>query len=331
MLSRAAILGSDVLLAANLLPGQVRFQRERWALSLEFPGEPMADVVMIPSAKGDSLADRHTHQSQDEVFLALRLSYPLAPTVADRALLHKEAIETVMNARPGRLRADEQLSLGDYPMQRLLVEMGDRRTFREVRLVLIGASLYFVSVEWAGGAAPSERARRFLAGLSLRPEFANPAAVAERERWREVVQGPFRLRYDASRWFRDPQPSENPGTIVLLRGDELAEAEFVTSSERLSATSMEEVVIGAARASAESVKVLRRAKKYRGSVQVEELRFTIRSEGVNYENLGCFYNGAEGTAQLRAWSPEASFREVEGDIAELLGGLSVVRATPSAR
>lgn len=327
---RAAFLLCAVLVLGPALRGQARLERDGWALTLDFPAAPVADVATMPSAKGDSVADRHTLQSRDEIFLALRMTYPVAPTSTDRGMLHKEVIELVMNARPGRIRADERVDLGDYPMQRLLVEMADRRAFREIRLVLIGSSLYFFSAEWPGGAAPPERVQRYFASIALRPDFANARAVEDRERWREIVQGSFRLRYDATRWFRDPQPSEDPNSVILLRADELAEAEFVTSPEKAATATMEDLVIGAARESAESVKVVRRAKKYRGSALVEELRFTVRAEGVNYENHGYFYSGPEGTAQLRAWSPDKSFREVEGDIVELLDGLSVMRAGAAA-
>lgn len=317
-----------VCAALAVLPAsraQVRLERESWALTLDFPAAPAADVVTMPSSKGDSIAGRFTLQARDEIFLALKMTYPTAPTAGDRGMLHKEVIEMVMNARPGRIRADERVDVGEFPMQRLLVEMADRRAFREIRLVLIGSSLYFFSAEWPGTATPPERAQRFFSSITLRPEFANARAVEERERWREIVQGGFRLRYDASRWFRDPQPSEDPNSVILLRVDELAEAEFVTSPERSPAATMEEVVIGAAKESAESVKVLRRAKKYRGTAMVEELRFSVRAEGVNYENHGYLYNGPEGTAQLRTWSPEKAFRQVEGDIQELLDGLSITR------
>ncbi len=325
MLLRAVLLVCATLVAAPALPAQVRLERESWALTLEFPASPAADVVTMPSSKGDSIADRFTLQARDEIFLALKMTYPTAPTAADRGMLHKEVIEMVMSSRPGRIRTDERVDVGEFPMQRLLVAMADRRAFREIRLVLIGSSLYFFSAEWPGTATPPERAQRYFASITLRPEFANARAVEERERWREIVQGGFRLRYDASRWFRDPQPSEDPNSVILLRVDELAEAEFVTSPERNPAPTMEEVVIGAAKESAESVKVVRRAKKYRGSAMVEELRFSVRSEGVSYENHGYFYSGPEGTAQLRAWSPEKSFRQVEGDILELLDGFNITR------
>jgi hypothetical protein len=325
VLPRAVLLVCATLVAVSALPAQVRLERESWALTLEFPTAPAADVVTMPSSKGDCIADRFTLQARDEIFLALKMTYPTAPTAADRGVLHREVIELVMNSRPGRIRSDERVDVGEFPMQRLLVELADRRAFREIRLVLIGSSLYFFSAEWPGGATPPERAQRFFASILLRPEFANARVVEERERWREIVQGSFRLRYDASRWFRDPQPSEDPNSIILLRVDELAEAEFVTSPERNPAPTMEEVVIGAAKETAESVKVLRRAKKYRGAAMVEELRFSVRAEGVNYENHGYFYSGPEGTAQLRAWSPEKAFRQVEGDIIELLDGLNISR------
>ena len=295
-----------------------------WALHAEFPAEPKIDDHRTPTPQGDELAQRRIVEAGTDRLMLIRFVYPLVPQTEERASLYAQSVQTLMRSRPGKLVEDVRDDIGAYPGLRLLIDHRRENTHRAVRMVLIGASLYVATAEWAGGPKPSAVAARFLASLDVQPTFMNPRAVEDRERWREVVVGSFKLRYDASRWFRDPKLTD-PDTIALLRLDELAEAEFMTSKERNPAPTMEETVIKHARENAESVRLVRKAKKYRGTASIEELRFSVRSEGVTYENHGYFYSGPEGTVQLRAWSPEKAFARVEGDIAELLDGLAVLR------
>ena len=69
-------------------------------------------------------------------------------------------------------------------------------------------------------------------------------------------------------------------------------------------------------------------RKLRGTVDLAELEFTARVERVTYVNHGYFYSGPEGSVQLRGWATERDYPGVEGDITELLEGLTVV---PAAR
>ena len=295
-----------------------------WALQAEFPAEPKVDDHRTPTPQGDELAQRRIFEAGTDRLMLIRFVYPLVPQTEERSALYTESVRTLMRSRPGKLVEETREDVSGYPGVRLLIDHRRENTHREVRMVLIGASLYVVTAEWAGGPKPSPVAARFLASIDLQTAFMNPRAVEERERWRELTVGKFRLRYDASRWFLDPE-AKDPEAVVLLRLDEMAEAEFLTSKERNPAATMEETVMAHARENAESVRLLRKAKKYRGSSTIEELRFTARVEGVTYENHGYFYSGPEGTVQLRAWSPDRTFARVEGDIAELLDGLSVLR------
>jgi hypothetical protein len=318
-----------LLLAGTAARADIRFAPADWALEATFPAEPKVDDQRTPSPQGEQLALRRYLEVGGERLMMVRFVYPVVPDIARRGALYKESVETLMNSRAGELRTDELLPLGEHRGLRLLIEHRREKTHREVRLIQIGASLYVVSAEWPGGRTPSPVAARFLGSVAVQPAFSDPRAVEERERWREIAQDNFRLRYDASRWFRDPE-ARDPHSVILLRVDELAEAEFTTSAERNPAATMEETVLAAAREGAESVKVLRRGRKLRGSASVEELRFTVRAEGVSYENHGYFYTGPEGTVQLRAWSPDKTFAKVEGDIGELLDGLAILRSGGAA-
>ncbi|MBA4138015.1 MAG: hypothetical protein C0518_11915 [Opitutus sp.] len=310
--------------------GEVLFAPADWALQAAFPVEPKTDDQRTPSPQGDQVAERRFLDSGTDRLMLIRFVYPMVPPITERGSLYKQSVEAMMNSRPGVMHTDEILTLGEHKGMRLVIEQTREKTFREVQLVQIGASLYVASAEWAGGAAPSPVARRFLESLAVQPGFASARVVEDRERFRAIVFGNFTLRYDASRWFRDPEATE-PNVAVLLRIDEMAEAEFMGSRERNPAATMEETVLATAREHAESVKVVRRGKKLRGSTTVEELRFAVRSEGVTYENHGYFYSGSEGTVQLRAWSPDRTFKRVEGDISELLDGLSITRGVAAAR
>ena len=164
---------------------------------------------------------------------------------------------------------------------------------------------------------------RFLKSVAVRPEFADPRRAEEGARWREVVHGKFRVRYDATRWYRDPADRE-PGVFNFLRVDQQAAAQLNAEPEPLAGgASMGDAVLQTARENAESVVVRRTGKKTRGSVVVDEIEYTARVEGVTYVNHGYFYSGPAGAVQLRAWSPDKTYVPVSGDIEELLAGLSI--------
>lgn len=304
-----------------------------WAITAVFPSEPKIDDQRTPTPQGDQLAERRYVESAGEHLMVLRVTYPVVPVATEREQLYVSTIEAFMNSRRGQIKQDEPWPLGQYDGQRLLVAQPAQKTHREVRLVLIGGSLYFISAEWPGSERSSKTAAAFLASIDLRPDFTNARLVEDRERWREIKQGNFTLRYDGCRWFRDPQVTD-PNSVAMLRVDEMAEAEFITSPER-HIGSMEDVVVAKAKEHAESVTVKKRGKKLRGASMVEELFFSVRAEGVLYENHGYFYSGPEGTVQLRAWSADKNYARAAGDIDELLGGLKITRppagATAAAR
>lgn len=300
-----------------------------WALELQFVKEPVADEVRTPGERGVEVAQRRSTEADGVRCLAVRVSYPMAPQGAEQAQVYARTIETLMGSRPGRIRADDPIQLGAYAGRRLLIDQPRERTTREVRLVFVGATLYVLSAEWPGQADGPPPARAFLDQAAVRPDFADPRATEARERWREIGFGHFRLRYDATRWYRDPNDAEL-NVFNLMRPDGLAEAEFIAEREPSESPSMEAAVLATARENAESVTVRRRAKKYRGSTSVEELRFAARTAGGLYENHGYFYTGREGAVQLRAWAEADLFSEVEGDIAELLDGLTIERAATMA-
>lgn len=300
-----------------------------WALELQFPKEPTADEVRTPGEHGVEVAQRRSSEDQGVRCLAVRVIYPMAPEIAEHDRLYARTIETLMRSRPGRIRADDRFQIGAYTGHRLVIDQPQEHTTREVRIVLVGATLYVLSVEWPGAEGAPPAARVFLDDAAVRPDFADPRATEARERWREVGFGNFRLRYDATRWYRDPNDAE-PNVFNLMRPDGRAEAELIAELEPSESRSLEAAVLATARENAESVIVRRRGKKYRGSTSVEELRFAARTAEGLYENHGYFYTGREGAVQLRAWAEADLFPEVEGDIAELLDGLSIGRATSMA-
>lgn len=300
-----------------------------WALDLQFAMEPLADEVRTPGERGVEIAQRRSTEAQGIRCLAVRVSYPMAPLTSEQGRLYAQTIETLLQSRPGRIRAEDRFQLGAYLGHRLLIDQPRERTTREVRLVLVGATLYVLSAEWPGAGEGPAVARAFLDQAAVRPDFADPRATEARERWREVGFGHFRLRYDATRWYRDPTDAE-PNVFNFLRPDGQAEAEFIAEREPSESPSMEAAVLATARENAESVTVRRRGRKYRGATSVEELRFAARTEGILYENHGYFYTGREGAVQLRAWAKAEAFAEMEGDIAELLDGLTIERAVAMA-
>ncbi|MDP1579594.1 MAG: hypothetical protein Q8M02_04915 [Candidatus Didemnitutus sp.] len=304
--------------------GQHAFAPADWGVVASFPKEPTADEQRVPTPHGDQIVQRHFLDIGKETLMILRVVYPITPFSSGQNVLYADTIRTMGRSRPGLLKDHTAYALGDYSGERIVVEQSRDKTHREIRVVLIGASLYVISAEWPGAQAPSAVAQTFLRSIDVAPTFHNRLLVEDRERWREITEGKFRLRYDATRWYRNaPKPADLG--ITLTRIDDDAGVEFIVSPDRLFEVKWDERILDKARETAESAKLIKKSRKMRGSATVDELRFMVRVDGVNYENHGYFYTGAEGTMQLRAWSPESSYRDVAGDIAELLDGLAVLR------
>ncbi|MFI5336742.1 MAG: hypothetical protein ACHQ5A_08160 [Opitutales bacterium] len=312
------------LLAATAALGQVHVAPPGWALAAEFPAEPKGDEFRKSTDLGDQVTHRFYLEQNGLRFLLARFVYPVVPLARAQDALYKSSVEELMRSRPGDLRFAQPFSLGEYTGLRLVIDQRRDRSVREVRLIQIGASLYFLSAEWpaAGATAAPPEMERFLQGVALRPDFEQPRFVEERERWRVLGAGRFHLRYDATRWYRDPTDNE-AGVFNFLRVDKLAEAQFIAEATPLQSTTMEESVLATARENAESVTLRKRGRKIRSSTSVEELDFIVRAEGTTYINHGYFYTGPAGAVQLRAWSPEKTYAQVESDIFELLDGLAI--------
>lgn len=319
-----AVVGCVLLLCTAAARADYVCAPTGWALNCVFPAEPKVDDQRTPTPRGDQLAERRYYEVGAERFMLLRMSYPVVPQPEERIKLYVSTIEAFMNSRRGQIVKDEQFPVGAYDGQRLIVAQPADKTHREVRLVLIGDSLYFISAEWPGKVTPSPAAAGFLASVKLLPEFANARLVEDRARWREIKQGAFTLRYDGTRWFRDPQVTE-PGVFALLRVDESAEAELIVSPDRYMGGPLEEMVVKRLKETAQSVTVRKRSKKLRGLASVEELFFGVRVENELFENHGYFYTGAEGTVQLRAWAVAEVYPKISGDIDELLTGLVITK------
>lgn len=311
------------LMAARALQADVAFERPGWAINAAFPAAPKTDEVRIASEQGDIVVERFFYDQGSTRCMLARFNYPVVPLVRLQEQLYDRSIEEMMRSRPGQTKGNGPIALGEYTGRQLVLLHRREKTVREVRQFLIGASLIVVSAEWPGTGEPTPEVARFLKSVAVRPEFADPRRAEEGARWREVVHGKFRVRYDATRWYRDPSDRE-PGVFNFLRVDQQAEAQLIAEPEPLAGgASMGDAVLQTARENAESVVVRRTGKKTRGSVVVDEIEYTARVEGVTYVNHGYFYSGPAGAVQLRAWSPDKTYVPVSGDIEELLAGLSI--------
>ncbi|MBI2516820.1 MAG: hypothetical protein HYV95_07875 [Opitutae bacterium] len=322
---RAAFL----LLAA--IPAQAmaqsHFAEADWALQADFPAAPKPDVFRKPTEFGDQLTLRYYLEQGGLRFMVARFTYPVVPLARAQTSLYQSSFEELMKSRPGEVKGKGDFALGPYQGARLLIEQKREKTLREVRLVLIGASLYVVSAEWPAGDPGGMAAEcgQFLRSVAVRPEYADARVIEDAGRWRELEHGNFKLRYDGTRWYRDPTDNES-GVFNLLRVDRLAEAQLIAEDTPVPTDSMETVVLASARETAESVALKKRGRKTRNGVSLEELEFTARVDGVSYVNHGYFYTGPAGTLQLRAWSPDKTYAGVAGDITELLDGLAIKTA-----
>ncbi len=312
-----------LLATAAGLPAAVGFERGDWAVRGAFPLEPKRDEFRAPSPQGFVVSERFFVEDGGEAFMLVKSTYPVAFGGHARQALYETVKNDSITARSGEVTVDEAFRLGDYEGRRFVIEHRRARRTKELRLVLIGATLYASSYERPARQPEGPRAAGFLGGLALQPAFADARTIEESERWREIGAGRFKVRYDATRWYRDPTDAE-PGIFNLLRADKLGEAQLIAEAAPHDGD-LAESALATARESADSVRILQRGARLRAGVNVTELRFEVRLDGTTYQNHGYYYSGPEGTVQLRAWAPEGDFRSVRGDIAELLDGLSVVR------
>lgn len=310
--------------AAGLVRADYHLLESHWALEARFPDRPKTDGVLTPSAQGDVKVQRFYWEPSTEHYLLARFEYPMALGFGDELGIYDKSFNDLLKSRPGQVKDRGDFKLGEYDGQRIVVAQRRERSIREVRFVVIGSILYMISAEYPEQMAGApERAAQFFATVKVKPEFGNPRQMAEHDRWRELSFGRFKLRYDATRWYRDPA-DEEPGVFNLLRTDQLAEAQFICETHPVEGGDIERSVLATVREGAESVSVRKRGLKRRGPIEVIELQFSARVERVTYTNHGYFFSGDEGTVQVRGWANERDYRDVEGDIAELLDGLSLM-------
>lgn len=301
-----------------------------WAIEARFPGAPKNDGILTPSPQGDVKVRRFFWEQGGQHYLLARFEYPMAMLPGEETGLYDKSIGDLMKSRPGQMRARESFMVGPYDGERIVVAQRRERSIREVRFVAIASVLYMMSVEWPEQAKGEAAAAQFFETVKVKPAFLNAREVSAAARWRELVAGNFKLRYDATRWYRDPSDAE-PGIFNLLRTDQLAEAQLIAEGHPIEGGDIERSVLDTVREGAESVTVRRRGRKLRGTAEITELEFAARVENTSYVNHGYFYSGPEGSVQLRGWSEERDFRDVSGDIAELLDGLTVSNGKSNLR
>lgn len=312
------------LLALCVLARAHDVEAEGWALRVRFPGAPAADTFRVPLPVGDVVSDRYAYEGDNESFLLVRSIYPLAIQPSRKADLYESAKADAVRGRGGEVVAEAEFALGEYTGRELRIRFTRAKRVRQVRYVLIGSTLYALVHERPQDRAESPGAAAFWASLALRPGYEDPRLVEDRERWREAGQGNFRVRYDATQWYRDPSDGEE-GIFNFLRNDQRAEAQLIIEPPGTHAGPLEEAALAMAREGAESLRVRARKSRLRHGVSLAELQFEARVGGATYVNHGCYYSGPAGQVQLRAWATDRVYKEVAGDIEELLEGLVIVR------
>jgi len=304
------------------LRAEYQFKAPDWTIEAQFAAEPKSDVIVSPSPQGDVKASRYFLEQAGERSMLIRFAYPIAMMPGEETGVYEKSLGEMMKSRPGQLRTHEKYQLGPFEGERIVVIQPREKTLREIRLLVVGSSQYVMSAEWPAAGTGAERAAKFFSSVRLRADSTDQRVVEDRERWRELAFGNFKLRFDALRWYRDPADQE-PGIFNFLRLDQKAEAQFIAEDHPLEDGDIEKAVLNTARDGAESVSVKKRGKKLRGSVQVIELEFEARVDSATYMNHGYFYTGPLGAVQLRCWAKDVDYHEVAGDMNELLDGLAI--------
>ena len=319
------IPGITCLILFCAVPGlraEYSFKAPDWTIEAQFAAEPKTDQIVSPSPQGDVKATRYFLEQAGERSMLIRFAYPMAMTPGEEPGVYEKSLGEMMKSRPGQLRTDEKYLLGPFEGERFVVIQPREKTLREIRLIVIGSSLYVMSAEWPAAGTGADRAAKFFSSVRLRADSLDSRVVEDRERWREFTAGNFKLRIDGRRWYRDPADQE-PGIFNFLRTDQKAEAQFIAEEHPIEDGDIEKAVLNTARDGAESVSVKKRGKKMRGAVQVVELEFEARVDSATYVNHGYFYTGPQGAVQLRSWAKDVDYREVAADMNELLDGLMI--------
>ncbi len=319
----SGIIGFSLLGAGLAWAADFEVSAPDWAIEARFPAAPKTDVILSPSPQGDIRASRYFYEPPGEHYLLIKFNYPMAMVPGEETGVYDRSMVDLTRTRPGQVRAREPYRLGPYEGQRVVIAQPREKSTRELRLIVIGSSLYVCSAEWpVGSAAGAANAAAFFGSFRLRSDYTDLRLVEERERFRELGLGGIRLRYDATRWYRDPADAE-PGIFNLLRTDQRAEAQFICEEHPLEGGDIEKAVLDTAREGAETVSVKKRGRKLRGTASVVELEFNATVQNVTYVNHGYFYTGPAGAVQLRGWAKEQDYRDLAGDIGELLDGLTI--------
>lgn len=313
----------SLLGAGGTLRADYQFTAADWAIEARFGAQPKQDIILSPSPQGDVKASRYFYEPPGEHYLLIKFSYPLAFVPGEETGVYDRSMVDLTRSRPGQVKARDLYHLGPYEGQRVVIAQPRERSTRELRMIVIGSSLYVCSAEWpVNSSAGAANAETFFSSFRLRAEYADQRVVEERERYRELGLGNLKLRYDATRWYRDPADTD-AGIFNFLRTDQRAEAQFICEDHPMVEPDVEKAVLTTAREGAEAVSVRKRGKKLRGKAEVLELEFTARVDNVTYINHGYFYSGPEGAVQLRGWAKDEEYRDVAADIGELLDGLSI--------
>jgi len=317
------IISLFLLGAGPARPADFEVSAPDWAIEARFTAPPKTDVVLSPSPQGDIRASRYIYEPPGEHYLLIKFTYPMAMMPGEEPGVYDRSMVDLTRSRPGQIRAREPYKLGPYEGQRVVIAQPREKSTRELRLIVIGSSLYVCSAEWpVGSTAGAANAAAFFGSFRLRSDYADQRVVEDRERFRELGAGDIKLRYDASRWYRDPADAE-PGIFNLLRTDQRAEAQFICEEHPIEGGDIEKAVLDTAREGAETVSVKKRGTKLRGAAAVVELEFNATVQNVTYVNHGYFYTGPAGAVQLRGWAKDQDYRDVAGDITELLDGLTI--------
>ena len=297
------------------------FQHENWGIRATYPAEPNGDEFHSTSDRGPVVSERFFYENKTEAFLLLRMVHPVAfLTPKERETLYSQAKNEALHARPGDVTQEERFQLGPYVGRRFQIAFKKAGRVKEMRLILIGSSLFAISHERPAKEAISPAGAAFLSSIALQPGYEDVFVIEDRDRWRHLGLAPFDLRYDASRWYRDPEDKEL-GVFNLIHISKKAEVQFITEKVPMPGDDVEKTVLATAREGAESVVVKERATRLRNGLSFLVLRFEARVDGVTYVNRGRFYSGPEGAVQLRGWATQENFAEMDGDIGELLDGL----------
>src|SRR3954462_3659956 len=150
------LLWTNLVLAADY-----EFTAPGWAIEARLPVAPGTDGILTASPQGDIKAQRFFTEQRGERTFLVRFQYPMAMLPGEETGVYTKSLTDMFKSRPGEVKSRGRCAVGPLEGERLVIGQRRDHTIREVRLIVIGSTLYLFSAEWPEAGQGAARAEQF--------------------------------------------------------------------------------------------------------------------------------------------------------------------------